>query len=399
MVVKQQSRNGRSIQTAGPQAPPVTRSTDRMTSAPTVSASGGDGCEISIVMPTASWLGTFAPCARRVLEIIASTRIAAEFVIGFDGEDSAVPQWLDRSNVTVVMTGGRAGATVARNAAAHEARGRILLFVDSDAELALDALELVHEAFASAPELGAVFGAFDDEPAVVGVVSQFRSLLRHHTHVIHTGPVEMFWSGCGAVRTPLFLDIGGFDETIGVRSVGDIDLGRRITATGGRIRLDSRLRCKPLELWTLRSMIETDIMDRAVPWTRLMMTTRRLPAALSINWGARFSGICTVAAVAAAAAAAWIPWSGVVALACIVVVVAVNSRFYALCLRKQGPLMAAAAIPLHLLYFFYSSVTFGVVLLGHLLLGGRVSRASSGAAISAESPRPLAAAGRMQASH
>lgn len=399
MVVKQHSRTGGSSQAAAAQSPPFARSNDRVSSAPTAAACGSDGCEISIVMPTASWLGTFAPCARRVLEIVAATGIPAEFVIGFDGTDSAVPQWLDRPNVTVVMTGGNAGATVARNAAAQEARGRILLFVDPDAQLALDAVERVHECFASDPELGAVFGAFDDEPAVVGVVSQFRSLLRHHTHVIHTGPVEMFWSGCGAVRTPLFLDIGGFDETIGVRSVEDIDLGRRITAAGGGIRLDSRLRCKPLELWTLRSMIETDILDRAVPWTRLMMTTRRLPAALSIDWGARISGFCTVAAVTALAASPWLPWLGFVALACVLAVVFVNRRFYALCLRKQGPLMAAAAIPLHMLYFFYASVTFGVVLLGHLPFAGRRTSAARGAKSSAESSRPLAVSGRMQASH
>jgi glycosyltransferase involved in cell wall biosynthesis len=393
MVVKQHNR------AAARKASPSTRSTEPASTEPVASGSGHDGCEISVVMPTASWLGTFAPCARRVLELVAATNIPVEFVIGFDGEDSAVPQWLDRPNVTVVMTGGNAGAAVARNAAAQEARGRILFFVDANAQLAHDAIERVHECFASDPDLGAVFGAFDDEPAVVGVVTQFRSLLRHHTHVIHTGPVEMFWSGCGAVRTSLFLDIGGFDETIGVRSVEDIDLGRRITVAGGGIRLDSRLRCKPLELWTLRSMIETDILDRAVPWTRLMVKTRRLPAALSIDWGARLSGFCTVAAVAALAASPWLPWLGFVVLACALTVVFVNRRFYALCLRKQGPLMAAAAIPLHMLYFFYASVTFGVVLLGHLLFAGRWTSAARGARSSAESSRPLAVSGRMQASH
>lgn len=355
--------------------------------------------EISIVMPTASWLGTFAPCARRVLEVMASSGVSSEFVIGFDGAATDVPSWLDRPNVTVVLTGGNAGATVARNAAAQEASGRILFFVDPDAQLAPDAIERVHERFAADPDLGAVFGAYDDEPAVVGVVSQFRTLLHHHTHVIHTGPVEMFWSGCGAVRAPLFLDVGGFDETIGVRSVEDIDLGRRITAAGGGILLDASLRCKDLKRWTLRSMIVTDVMDRARPWTKLIMKTGRLPATLSIDWGARVSGLCTVLGIAAVAVAAWVPWAAAVAVGCGLVVVFVNRRFYALCLRKQGLGMAIAAIPLHMLYFFYASLTFGIVLIDHVLFGGRGSRATTDGKGRAGAAGKASLAGRMQPSH
>jgi glycosyltransferase involved in cell wall biosynthesis len=392
MVVKEARRSA-----VAPEASPVSRSAATASSAPLgLGTRQQIDCEISIIMPTASWLGTFAPCARRVLELIAATNIPAEFVIGFDGEEAVVPQWLDRPNVTVVMTGGHVGLTVARNAAAQEARGRILFFVDPDAQLAPDAIERVHASFAADPDVGAVFGACDDEPAVVGVVSQFRSLLRHHTHVIHTGPVEMFWSGCGAVRAPLFLDVGGFDETIGVRSVEDIDLGNRIAMAGGGIRLDARLRCKDLKFWTLRSMIATDVMDRAVPWTRLIMATRRLPATLSIDWGARFSGLCTLVGVAALAAAAWVPWAGAVALACGLAVVFVNRGFYALCLRKQGIGMAAAVIPLHILYFFYSSVTFAVVLLGHCLFGGRRATGTKEPAGPARKP---ALSGRIQPSH
>jgi hypothetical protein len=58
--------------------------------------------------------------------------------------------------------------------------------------------------------------------------------------------------------------------------------------------------------------------------------------------------------------------------------------------------MAAAVIPLHILYFFYSSVTFAVVLLGHCLFGGRRATGTKEPAGPARKP---ALSGRIQPSH
>jgi hypothetical protein len=64
------------------------------------------------------------------------------------------------------------------------------------------------------------------------------------------------------------------------------------------------------------------------------------------------------------------------ALACGLVVFALNSDFYRLCLRKHGPGFAVASIALHWLYFFYSSLTFGVVTLYELWVRSRRSTAA-----------------------
>jgi len=320
---------------------------------------------VSIVMPTIHWTGTFETCARRVVELIDQADTACDFVVVFDGVAESRPPWLDRPDVTVVETGLRSGPAAARNVAAEVARGRILFFVDADVMLAQDALDHVLSRFASTPDLGGLFGCYDDEPAAPGVVSRFRNLLHHHTHVTHPGRAGSFWAGCGAMRTPMFLDVGGFDTSFDCPSVEDIELGMRFTAAGGRIELDPTLTCKHLKRWTLVSMIVTDVWHRAVPWTRMLLAAGDMPATLNIDRRSRASGACAMAALGCLAMAPWYPLAALFAVAFLAIVIGLNTDFYSLCLRKGGLAFAAGAAVLHLLYFFYASLTFGVVATWH----------------------------------
>jgi hypothetical protein len=343
---------------------------------------------VAIVMPTVGWTGTFEPCARRVIELLGTAPTACEFIVAFDGPASDRPAWLERPDVTVVATGVRSGPAAARNLAAEVARGRILFFVDADVTLAPDALDRVVARFTADPDLGGLFGCYDDEPAASGVVSRFRNLLHHHTHVSHPGRCGSFWAGCGAIRTPMFLDVGGFAASYGCPSVEDIELGMRVTAAGGRIQLDPALTCKHLKRWTLASMIVTDVRHRAVPWTRLLMAAGDMPATLNIDCRSRVSGVCATAAVALVAASPWLPVSLVAAAACLAIVLLLNADFYRLCLRKGGLAFATGAAALHVFYFIYASLTFGAVTAWHLIRGGVRSAAWSPHSSPAQAPGP-----------
>jgi len=347
--------------------------------------SGGPGPvdarpRLSVVMPTVGWSGTFEPCARRCLTLVDALTGDAEFVVVLDGTATEPPAWLDRPHVTVVATGARRGPAQARNVAAAAARGEILLFVDADVELAPDALDRVFRAFARDRELVALFGAYDDEPLAPGIVSQYRNLLHHHTHTAHPGRAGTFWSGCGAIRAAAFADTGGFDEAYRYPSVEDIELGMRIVASGGKIVLDPALLCKHAKRWSLGSMIYTDVVHRARPWTHLIAVSGSLPDALNIDGRGRLSGVCAVGMImplvgAMLLPAAALPAVGTLALACAAVLLALNWDFYRLCLRKRGLRFAVAAIALHWLYYVYSSITFGVVMIFESLLGLRRSLA------------------------
>jgi hypothetical protein len=350
------------------------------------SAQNARQIDVSVIMPTIFWTGTFERCARRVLSLLDETTANAEVVFVFDGVPPTAPAWLDRPDVRIVKTGTRSGPAVARNLAAESARGEILFFVDADVELAADTIDRVHAAFAADPDLVGLFGAYDDEPAAVGLTSTFRNLLHHHTHVSNPGAAGTFWSGCGAMRTTAFLDVGGFDEKYAYPSVEDIELGMRVAANGGKILLAPEVRCKHLKHWTLASMVVTDIVHRATPWTRLIMNSQELPATLNLDWRGRLSGICSVLLLACLAVAVFVPVALWAALACGLVVVALNSGFYGLCARKRGVGFAVASFALHWVYFVYSSLTFGLVTLHELWGRSRRSVASG-----AQSLQPTAA--------
>lgn len=316
---------------------------------------------LSVVMPTTAWSGTFEPCARRVLEVIGTTRIPCEFVIALDGPACDTPEWLRRPDVTVVITGSRGGPAVARNLAVRSARGALILFVDADVMLADGTLERAVGRLEEDADLAGVFGCYDDAPAHPSVVSRFRNLLHHHTHAASPGPVATFWAGCGAIRRDVLLSVGGFLASYGRPSIEDIELGMRATAAGYRIEIDPTLQGKHLKQWTLKSMVVTDIVHRAVPWSRLILRGGTIPTTLNIDWRGRASGVCATLAALSVLVAAVLPAALIATAMLVGVVVALNVRFFRLCARQGGIAFACACVPLHLLYLTYSTVTFGAV--------------------------------------
>lgn len=353
----------------------------RVATSPLRTAANPEPIALSVIMPTVFWSGTFERCARRVLTLLDAAAMPVEVVFAFDGSPPPAPAWLDGPGVRIVKTGTRSGPAIARNLAAESARGEVLFFVDADVELAADALDRVHAVFSADPDLVGLFGTYDDEPAAVGVASVFRNLLHHHTHVSHPGRAVTFWSGCGAMRRAAFLDVGGFDEKFAYPSVEDIELGMRVAANGGHILLAPEVQCKHLKHWTLASMVVTDIVHRATPWTHLIMNAPELPVTLNLDRRGRASGVCSVLLAAFLAAAAFSPLLLWAALACGLMVFAMNSDFYRLCLRKRGIGFAASAVVLHWLYFVYSSLTFGVVATYEIWLRWRRSFASASSVV------------------
>lgn len=238
------------------------------------------------------------------------------------------------------------GPAAARNAAAGRAEAEILVFVDSDVEVHPDALARIARRFAADPELTAVFGAYDDEPAAPQLTSRFRNLLHHHVHVSSAGPAETFWAGLGAVRRTAFESAGGFDaERFAEPSVEDIELGTRLHERGGRLLLDPAIRGRHLKAWSPWTMVRTDFSRRGVPWVRLLL--RRGGSRSALNLGPRHRASAAAAAVLCLAAAARRPRA---ALAALLALAALNRGFYALLARRGGPALLGAGVALHVVH-------------------------------------------------
>jgi hypothetical protein len=275
---------------------------------------------LSVVVPATDAPPTITSCHRALLASVDPP----EEVIVVDG-----PAWLS--------------ASAARNVGAARACGDVIVFVDADVVVHRDALSRIRRTFEASPELGGVFGSYDDAPAGVGLVSQFRNLLHHHVHHESAGSAETFWTGLGAVRRASFLAIGGFDEDRYPHpSVEDIELGCRLRARGETIVLDPTIQGTHLKVWTLRSMVSTDLLRRGIPWVALQVRARRVSGALNCGWRHRASALATLAAVAGA-----LFGRRKVALAGLGALLTLNWSFYRLLGRQRGVAGASMGVLLH----------------------------------------------------
>jgi GT2 family glycosyltransferase len=252
----------------------------------------------------------------------------------------------------VIVVDGPAGlsAAAARNAGVDRATGDVVVFVDADVEVHTDAFTRIRAAFAAHPDLTAVYGSYDDTPDSRGTVSAFRNLLHHHVHHDGAGPAETFWTGLGAVRRASFLAEGGFDEDrYRHPSIEDIDLGHRLAAGGALMLLDPTIQGTHLKVWTLRSMLWTDFARRGIPWVALQARNRRASTALNCGWRHRLSAV--TCALATLFALLGLPLLVLIALGALL---GLNHAFYALLVRRQGPLRALAGVALHAMHHLVS---------------------------------------------
>jgi hypothetical protein len=255
------------------------------------------------------------------------------------------------------------GPAAARNRGARRARGDVIVFVDADVEVHDDAFQRIRTAFDGDPGLAAIFGSYDDAPGADGIVSDFRNLLHHHVHHQGAGVATTFWAGLGAIRREVFLDLGGFDEERFPRpAVEDIELGMRLYERGERAVLDPAIRGKHLKRWTLLSMTKTDLLQRGVPWLRLVLERRSQSTALNLGWRNRVGTAASLLLVAGLVRRRFWVSGGALAL-----LVGLEGRFYVLLLRRRGPLLVAAGLPLHVVHRLTSAAAVPIALAAHLM--------------------------------
>jgi glycosyltransferase involved in cell wall biosynthesis len=311
---------------------------------------------VSVVVPVYNDRAALGRC---LAALTAGAPPGVEIIVVDDGSTDDSGAVAARLGARVLRLPANAGPAAARNHGARQARGDILFFVDADVALAPGALDRVIGVLGARPEAAAVFGSYDASPAAGGVVSRYRNLLHHFVHQEGAPEASTFWAGCGAIRRGVFEAVGGFDAARFRRpSIEDIELGYRLRRAGHRILLDKALQGKHLKRWTLRSLLWTDVMGRAVPWARLILESGRLPDDLNVRRDQRVSaalvGLAAVCLVLAPAR----PWLATVSAAAMLGVVALNRRLYALFARRGGLGFAAACLLLHWLYYLYSGLAY-----------------------------------------
>lgn len=256
---------------------------------------------VSVVIPVYNAGRYLERCLRAISR---STIRPLECLVVDDGSTDDSPAVAQAHGAKLLFTGGRTGPAHARNLGAKHARGSLLFFLDADVCVHPDAIARVLEDFAADPTIDGVVGSYDDAPWAQNYISQFRNLMHTFVHQHANRAASTFWSGRGAVRREVLLAHGGFDESYDRPAIEDIELGTRMVRTGHRIVLDSGVQATHLKRWTFWTVLKTDVRDRGIPWTELILRERWMPNDLNLKTSQRISVALVFLALAFGAAAA-----------------------------------------------------------------------------------------------
>ncbi len=306
---------------------------------------------ISVVIPVHN-ASAFLPRCLGALKI--STYQDFECVVVDDGSTDDSASLAAAGGARVISTGGQRGPAYARNRGVAASSGKIIFFVDADVLVQPDTLAQIAKAFEENRTLDALIGSYDEEPAEPNFLSQYKNLMHCFVHQQGKRQASTFWTGCGAIRRCVFEEFGGFDESYVRPSIEDIELGARLVRAGRVIELEPTLMVKHLKRWTLLGLLTSDIRDRAIPWTILMMRERNIPNDLNVQSSQRISVVLMYLAVLLA------PFYWPASIISLLITIALNHRLYRFLARKRGIWFAIRAVPLHLAYFLYSGASFVV---------------------------------------
>lgn len=264
-----------------------------------------------------------------------------------------------QKGVKVISTAKNSGPAVARNLAARIATGEILLFVDADVVVKADTVAQVGERFRSRPEISALFGSYDDEPGEPNFLSQYKNLQHHYVHQASSPEASTFWSGLGAIRRDVFVEFGGFDEKkFDTPSIEDIELGFRLRRSGHKILLDREIQGKHLKKWGAVSHLRTEILSRAIPWSKLILEGQGLVNDMNLKKKDRLSSGLVAFILIVLPFVFWIPSLLPLIILILVGIALLNWKILSFFARKKGVAFAVLTFPWQLLYFFYGGLTF-----------------------------------------
>lgn len=311
----------------------------------------------SIIIPVYNGGDPFKRCLQAIQR---STFTDWELVVVDDGSTDGSARWAEQFGALTFKTNGRQGPAAARNIGARRANGAYLFFIDADCQLQADTLARAAQIFQSDPGLEALFGSYDDAPEAAGFISQYKNLFHRYVHQSSNEEASTFWTGCGAIKRSVFLALGGFDtQRYHKPSVEDIDLGCRLKQAGGRIRLAKQVQVKHLKVWTLTSLLKSDILDRGIPWTYLILRDKAFKRDLNLQTHNRLSVVAIYALLVAVAASLVQTQAVLFAVGVALLLLWLNWGLYYFFYQKRGLLFALKVIPLHWLYYFYNAISFG----------------------------------------
>ncbi len=169
------------------------------------------------------------------------------------------------------------GAAAARNTGANAARGRVLVFLDSDVVPEPGLVSAVLELFPE-PSVGrrVATGCYSAVPANDTSFARYKALWTYHCWQrsgAKKGYSSHIQGALTAIAASLFTELGGFDESYTGGSVEDYEFSLRLREAGEAISFDPRIAGR--HHFPTFGTCARNYWDRARMWTRLAPANRR----------------------------------------------------------------------------------------------------------------------------
>lgn len=320
---------------------------------------------VSIVIPVFNDSENLRHC---LAALRASTVRDFEVIVVDDGSDDDSARIAREGGAVVLRTDRQMGPAAARNLGAQSAAAPLLFFLDADVCAHPDTLGHAVSELDAHPEVAAVIGSYDDSPSEKRFISQYKNLFHRFVHQTARRQAGTYWTGCGAIRRDVFIKMGGFDTSFKRPSIEDIELGVRMVRAGHKIVLCPKMQVQHRKRWTLAGLVRTDLMDRAIPWTQVILKSQRMPDDLNLKQSQRISAVLACALLPTVTAALVLRSLVAAALAAgmLALVLVLNRELYRFFAGERGWWFAIRAVPLHLLYYLYSVLGFVIGLAAHI---------------------------------
>jgi GT2 family glycosyltransferase len=338
---------------------------------------------VSVVIPVYNGGSDFEKCLAAVRR---SSFNDYELIVVDDGSTDNSAQVAAQHGARIISLQSKHGPAYARNRGVEIARGSLVLFLDGDVCVHHDTLEKVVQYFHAHASADAVIGSYDDRPEDQTFVSQYKNLFHHYIHQNSKQQASTFWAGCGAIKREVFLKHGGFDETYKRPSIEDIELGSRLRSEGGVIHLTKEIQVTHLKRWTFWSLLRTDILDRAIPWTLLILKDKTFPVDLNLKFSHQLSVVILYALLFIVGTmtvwGSFFLWldlheAGIVIAFLVGILILLNRNLYLFFARRRSWQFAIRALPIHWLYYLYSGAAVAIALTLHVW-NGRTSQYKHG---------------------
>lgn len=213
-----------------------------------------------------------------------------EVIIGDDASHTQKPPELlsllkriiGKTRPQIVRIPLNTGPAAARNAAAKKAKGRVIVFLDSDVTCYPDTLRKIAEKFSLDEDLTALTGVWDKHQKTSNFFPRFKAL-RDWSYWTNErdsdGYYYLFSTRIAAIKTDVFRRLGGFNESF--RQMEDVEITYRIAKRYAIIFApDVRVHHEFEEYWP----VARKYFWRSFYWTRLYSVRKKFDPVATTLW-------------------------------------------------------------------------------------------------------------------